>query len=207
METDRTTESESRNRILQAAYPLFVQHGYKAVSMQQVADAVAINKATLYHHFRNKDAMFLAVVQVAMRQTRQEVATVVQAGGGAREQLVRIACRLFQSQQSDLGRLMSDVHEHLPMDARLSVMKDRTAPWDLYDQVFAAAVTSGDLPDIDVGAATNMFIGLVYGQSWANKIGRIESPPDETLARYLVDVLFEGLRGSSHEVGQVKSHR
>ncbi len=65
MEPVRPSESESRNRVLDAAYPLFVQQGYKAVSMQQIADAVSINKATLYHHFRSKDDLFLAVVHVA----------------------------------------------------------------------------------------------------------------------------------------------
>jgi AcrR family transcriptional regulator len=195
METSRNCESESRNRILQAAYPLFVEHGYNAVSMQQVADAVSVNKATLYHHFRNKDAMFLAVVQVALRRTHENVAAIVREGGPAQEQMVRVATMMFQSHQSDLGRLMTDLYENLPAEARLSMMKE-SAPWDLYDQVFTSAVQSGELPALDVAMATNMFIGLVHGQAWARKVGRIASPPGEAEARILIDVLFAGLRDS-----------
>jgi AcrR family transcriptional regulator len=40
-------DSEGRLRILRAAYPLFVERGYDGVSMQGIADAVPLNKATL----------------------------------------------------------------------------------------------------------------------------------------------------------------
>ena len=64
--TDLSTalpESEARNRVLDAARPLFVDYGYKGVSMQQIAAAAGIHKATLYHHFKDKDALFAAVVE------------------------------------------------------------------------------------------------------------------------------------------------
>ncbi len=54
---------EGRNRILLEARPLFVARGFNAVSMQQIADAVGVNKATLYHHFRDKEELFLEVVR------------------------------------------------------------------------------------------------------------------------------------------------
>ncbi|MEZ4500789.1 MAG: TetR/AcrR family transcriptional regulator [Thermomicrobiales bacterium] len=197
MEPVRPSESESRNRVLDAAYPLFVQQGYKAVSMQQIADAVSINKATLYHHFRSKDDLFLAVVHVAMRRIRADIEAVVQGCDSAQEQLVRIAAMMFRSNQGDLGRLMTDAHEFLPMEARLSVIRGETAPWDLYDSVFRTAVESGSLPEIDIRLASTMFIGLVYGQNLARKIGRIDTPLDESVARTIVDVLFAGLRSSA----------
>ena len=40
-----------------------------------------------------------------------------------------------------------------------------------------------------------MFVGLLHGQTWAVKIGRIEPPLDEARARLLVDILFTGLTG------------
>ncbi|HYJ13342.1 MAG TPA: helix-turn-helix domain-containing protein, partial [Thermomicrobiales bacterium] len=66
-------ESEARNRVLDAARPLFVDYGYKGVSMQQIAAAAGIHKATLYHHFKDKDALFAAVVMLELQFTRAEM--------------------------------------------------------------------------------------------------------------------------------------
>src|SRR5215207_7179790 len=56
--SERPESSEGQVRIVRAAYPLFVEQGYVSVSMQEIADAVPLNKATLYHHFQNKDDLF-----------------------------------------------------------------------------------------------------------------------------------------------------
>ena len=47
-------ELRGRARVVQQARELFLAQGYAAVSMQQIADAVGVNKATLYHYFRDK---------------------------------------------------------------------------------------------------------------------------------------------------------
>jgi AcrR family transcriptional regulator len=189
-----STESDGQTKILRVAYPLFVECGYKAVSMQQIADAAQIHKATLYHHFLNKDAIFIAVVQMALRQIRSQVAAVIEHGGTAADQLERVACQMFINTQSDFGRLMTDAQENLPIEERHALLRYALFPWDLYEQIFAQAVASGELPDIDTGMAITMFLGLVFGQTWVRKIGRIDSPLDEQLAATIVDTLFAGLR-------------
>ena len=46
----------TRQAILSAAYSLFLEQGFSATSMRQVAEAAGIGKATIYHHFHNKQA-------------------------------------------------------------------------------------------------------------------------------------------------------
>lgn len=48
--------------ITQAAYSLFAERGYYNTSMQNIADYVGINKATLYFHFISKSALFSDVL-------------------------------------------------------------------------------------------------------------------------------------------------
>jgi AcrR family transcriptional regulator len=196
LQQERAIESDGQSRILRVAYPLFVECGYQAVSMQQIADAAQIHKATLYHHFLNKDAIFIAVVQMALRQIRGQIAEVIEQGGTAEEQLTRIACQTFVNTQSDFGRLMTDAQENLPAEQRHSLLRDEIFPWDLYAQIFTRAVETGELPAIDVSMAISMFLGLAFGQTWVRKIGRVDSPLDEQVARTIVDILFQGLRHS-----------
>ncbi len=49
-------------RILDAAEDLFAEKGYSATSLGDVADRVGIRSPSLYNHFRNKEALYGAVV-------------------------------------------------------------------------------------------------------------------------------------------------
>ncbi len=49
--------------IKKAALQLFAFRGYDATSMQDIADAVGIKKATIYSHFKSKSDIFLALLQ------------------------------------------------------------------------------------------------------------------------------------------------
>ncbi|QFU76954.1 TetR/AcrR family transcriptional regulator [Halioglobus maricola] len=50
-------------RILDAAEDLFAKKGYRATSLGDVADRVGIRSPSLYNHFRNKEALYQAVLE------------------------------------------------------------------------------------------------------------------------------------------------
>ena len=51
------------DRILDAAEDLFAAKGYSATSLGDVADRVGIRSPSLYNHFRNKEALYQAVLE------------------------------------------------------------------------------------------------------------------------------------------------
>lgn len=53
-----------RTEILANALKYFAIHGYTGCSMQQIADSVGINKATLYHYYESKQELFFAVFDI-----------------------------------------------------------------------------------------------------------------------------------------------
>jgi len=56
--------ASTRDLILDVAERLFAEHGFAGVSVRQIAaDAGLKNQASLYHHFRNKLALYEAVIQ------------------------------------------------------------------------------------------------------------------------------------------------
>jgi AcrR family transcriptional regulator len=59
-ETGRST----RERILQAAGKLFYGEGIRAVSVDAVAEKVGLTKRTLYYHFRSKDDLIAAYLEM-----------------------------------------------------------------------------------------------------------------------------------------------
>jgi TetR/AcrR family transcriptional regulator len=59
----KVREKEQRSKeILDTAERLFFSQGYDDVSMDEIARGVELNKATLYLYFKNKEALFAAVV-------------------------------------------------------------------------------------------------------------------------------------------------
>ena len=54
--------------MLEAAASLFMAHGYGAVSMDAIARAAGVSKATLYAHFSSKDRLFATIIDEACRQ-------------------------------------------------------------------------------------------------------------------------------------------
>ncbi|HEX7430486.1 MAG TPA: helix-turn-helix domain-containing protein [Mycobacterium sp.] len=55
--------SAPRMRVLDAALDLFAEHGVSGTSLQMIADAVGITKAAVYHQFRTKDHIVIAVTE------------------------------------------------------------------------------------------------------------------------------------------------
>jgi TetR/AcrR family transcriptional regulator len=52
---------DQREAILERAAFLFAKRGYASTSMNQVADACGLSKATLYHYFRDKYALLVSI--------------------------------------------------------------------------------------------------------------------------------------------------
>ena len=53
----------SRQRILEAALEEFSQRGYEAASLSNVCAEKGISKGIIYHHFKDKDALYLLCVE------------------------------------------------------------------------------------------------------------------------------------------------
>src|SRR4029077_18498595 len=54
---------QTRARLLDAAEKVFVDHGFHAASVDQVAEEAGYSKGAVYSNFENKDELFLAVLE------------------------------------------------------------------------------------------------------------------------------------------------
>lgn len=88
--------TDSRARVLDAAETLFQAHGYSAVSMRAIADALAIRQASLYYHAPGgKEELFVAVLQRLLARYRQGLLeTIADAAPNAIDQLHAVAAWL-----------------------------------------------------------------------------------------------------------------
>jgi AcrR family transcriptional regulator len=59
-------QSVNRADIILAAADVLQRNGYEATTMKDIAAAVHLTAASLYHHFENKDALLLAVLEAGL---------------------------------------------------------------------------------------------------------------------------------------------
>ncbi len=79
----------ARERILATATELFYAHGIRGVGIDRIIAESGVAKATLYAHFKSKDALVLAYLDRADRKWRRMLADAAAAAGDdPREQLV-----------------------------------------------------------------------------------------------------------------------
>lgn len=78
-------------QVVDAARTLFTEHGFGAVSMDQVAKSAGVSKATVYAHFQSKEQLFVAIVSNACRSYAEAVMPEVRDAADIRTALTRIA--------------------------------------------------------------------------------------------------------------------
>ncbi|MFQ3622455.1 MAG: TetR/AcrR family transcriptional regulator [Acetobacteraceae bacterium] len=77
-----------RRAVTEAAARLFMRQGYGATSMDAVARAAGVSKATLYAYFDGKDALFAAIVgEACARQAEGGHCAFASASGDLRDRL------------------------------------------------------------------------------------------------------------------------
>ncbi|MDQ1521087.1 MAG: hypothetical protein QOI55_2160, partial [Actinomycetota bacterium] len=63
LEAGLPTESDARERVMEAAYELFSHRGVRDVGIDEVIERAGVAKATLYRHFPSKDDLVLAFLE------------------------------------------------------------------------------------------------------------------------------------------------
>lgn len=63
MEEKRLTKEKRRKQIKDISLKLFIDKGYSKTTMDEIVQAVGISKGGMYHHFSNKEEIFLELLK------------------------------------------------------------------------------------------------------------------------------------------------
>src|SRR5574340_331795 len=85
-------DAGTRARILRAAAMLFHARGVEGTSMKAIAEAVGIQKSSLYHHVRSKDELLFEILQHTVDVATGGLQEIAQSRRPAAERL-RLAVR------------------------------------------------------------------------------------------------------------------
>ena len=77
------TRPATREKILQAALEIFAEKGYHRALVDDIVRASQTSKGAVYHHFPNKEALFLALVDEFSARLAESVTAAIGSARGA----------------------------------------------------------------------------------------------------------------------------
>jgi len=99
--------AKTHQAILDAARELFLKHGYAATSTRDIAKAIGITQPALYHHFKDKEVIFLAVITTVGDEVRQGITDILtQSQESPLEQLTEVSLLLTHKHPADVFTLI-----------------------------------------------------------------------------------------------------
>lgn len=88
---NKTNYSGGEQAILKAAEILFAQKGFDAVSMSAIANLAETSKPNIYHHFKNKNDLYMAVMKTAVKRSSALLDTLEHSPGSFKQHLAEFA--------------------------------------------------------------------------------------------------------------------
>jgi AcrR family transcriptional regulator len=183
---------EQREAIVARAAELFARQGYHATSMNQLAEAAGLSKPTLYHYFRDKDALLVYIADGHVSRLQALVAEVRALGLTPRDELRELVRRIVEEYAD-----AQHAHRVLTEDVKFLRPADRQRILDKEREVVAgfAAVVAALRPELKQAALATPMTMLLFGMvnwmfTWLKPGGALDH---EALAPMVADLFLGGL--------------
>jgi AcrR family transcriptional regulator len=183
-----------RSDIVQAAAQIFRQKGYHAASMQDIADAVGLQKASLYHHVESKQDILLAILDQVLDLLIGDLEQVVESDLSPDEKLRRAMHVYLQrlTKDSDLASVLLFDYRSLDPSLRSRQNARRDAYENLWRQIVRQGIKEGAFRKVDEAVTVFALLGLQnWTITWFRKNGHLSA---DTLADRFSDLILDGLR-------------
>jgi AcrR family transcriptional regulator len=92
----RELAGEVEERILDAAAKVFLERGFEAASVDEIADVAHAGKPTIYARFPGKEALFTAVMARNVREITRSFESIAPAGTTIEERLASIGVGILR---------------------------------------------------------------------------------------------------------------
>ena len=158
-----TTTGTTRDRILRAALEVFAQKGYHRALVDDIVRVSGTSKGAVYHHFPNKEALFLALVADFAGRLAEAVAAAIGSAEGALgkvEAALTAGLETF-ARHRELAQIL--LLESVSLGPAYQVK--RLEVHDRFGSLIQAhldqAVAEGSIPRLDTRVATLAWLGAL----------------------------------------------
>jgi AcrR family transcriptional regulator len=165
-----------RVEICRTAAQIFRDRGYAATSVSDVARALGMTKAGLYHYFDSKEALLLEIMTYGLERVRDEVVLPVRGIRDPEERLRQIALRHARIATDGKGAVahLGDEVRALPPAARRQIEERMRLYFDLIRDTLRELKAAGRLRPVDPTVGAFSLLGMIlWLPRWIRQDGRL----------------------------------
>jgi len=192
-----TEEQQKREDIFLAAATLFANKGYAGTSVREIVEAAGVTKPTLYYYFKNKEDLYIKLMDEAMATFAAVLQQAVGGEGDTRERLKALFLDIFAlfRENVDLLRLIN---------AMIYGPQGATPFYDLQgkiqllhsvlSQILKEGISEGKLREERAGSALLLLLGIVRSVQFHLMV---KDPPFLLTGDQIcgaIDLIFDGAR-------------
>lgn len=183
----------TREGIIEAAARIFSEKGFHATSMQDIADAVHLQKASLYHHFSSKQEILVDILEHALDLINSRLEQVLSQALSPDEKLRQAMVSYFQTIAENRNLSAVLLLELRSLDPELKVRE--TSRREKFESLWKDLIIEGKLQgvfnDVDPSLTGRAILGVM---NWAVTWYRIDGPRSaKEIAEVFSDLLLNGL--------------
>jgi AcrR family transcriptional regulator len=187
--------------IVAAALEVFVERGFAAAKLEDVARRAGVTKGTIYLYFENKEALFKAVIRETIVPVIAKGEAVAQAfTGSARElfeKLVREYWRLVgETALAGIPKLMMAEAGNFPALARFYYQEVAVRGQRLMASVLERGIKAGEFRPVDLAVASKLAMAPLMHAVIARRAFAACMPEGFDVGNYLdthIDLYLHGI--------------
>ena len=191
--TGRANPGGRRAEMCRAAAQIFRDRGFDATSVSDVARALGLTKAGLYHHFDSKEALLFEIMTFGLERVREEVVVPIRGIRDPEERLRQLIVRHARIATRGQGAVahLGDEIRALPPASRKQIEQKMRLYVDLIRNMLRELEAAGRLRDVDVTVATFSLLGMIlWLPRWFRQDGRLTQ---EQVASEIAKLALGGL--------------
>jgi AcrR family transcriptional regulator len=153
----------TRDTILEAAAQVFRQKGFHGASMQDIAEAVNLQKASLYHHVSSKQEILLALLDRALELLLERISAISNQSIPADQKLRQMIRTYLQilAENTDLSAVLLFEHRSLEREQHARHVPNRDRFEALWRDVLVEGVSAGSFQCDDPALTTRAILGIL----------------------------------------------
>ena len=188
----RTQEQtqQTRRTLMDAAYRLFRERGYEAVTQDQIAREAGVTRGCLNWHFQGKEEIYLAILREVMDRLAELRAQELRQTGTAEEKLIRYFCSIREKTAewfNFLNAIPASLREKEPFlqieQRRAQNMKDSVRT--IYGFLEAIESERGSALNADKRDMAQTLFYLYQGLSYSRRGDEEEAAWEAEIRRYI----------------------
>jgi AcrR family transcriptional regulator len=198
----RRAPTERPGEILEAALALFVEKGFAATRLDDVAARAGLSKAAIYLYFEDKTALLQAVIRQTIAANLSTVEMLAKAHQGSIAALIPrlldfMASRVEDTPMPSIAKLVIAESRAFPEIGRFYLDEVISRGTALFEGLIARGVAQGEFRPVDPMLTVRSLIApMLLAIIWKTVFEPIGAVPldSRALARHHSDLMLRALR-------------